>query len=100
MPHNFGTNKEDDEVIKIIRIELAILCNHVYNDNKGLIFINPRWPSCDLLIITLCIVTFERMITETCVLFLIYLSRYYLYRYYFKYLTNFPISYLGHACPK
>ena len=69
MPHNFGTNKEDDEFIKIIRIELAILCNHVDNDNKGLIFINPRWPSCDLLIITSCIVTFEQMKTETCVIF-------------------------------
>ena len=37
MPYNFGTNKDR----KIIRIELAALCNHGYNDNKGIICINP-----------------------------------------------------------
>ena len=45
MPHNFGTNK-DRKMNKRIRIDLATFYyNHVglyNNDDKGLIFINPR----------------------------------------------------------
>ena len=52
----------------IVRIALATLCNYIYNDDKGLICINPRWRPCDLTIIALCIVPLEQMKIGTCIM--------------------------------
>ena len=54
--------------IKVIRIEIVILYNHVFNDRRYIICINPRWPPCDLPIIMLYIMTLEQIKIETCIM--------------------------------
>ena len=72
MPHNFETDKDKKNYsgIKIIRIELATIYNHVglNNNDKGLVCINPIWPPYDRQIIILCIITSEQMKIVTCIM--------------------------------
>ena len=60
--------KIDTWIIKIIRIEIVMLYNHVFIYYWELICINSRWPPCDLPIITLCIITLKQIKVDTCIM--------------------------------